>query len=216
MRALTSLVAVLMVNAMSTSCSIFPDPPKTLHVNHYLADKFDLDSVRRVMVLPFDESTGVASQASMVRSTFIMEMSKLQSFEVVPLPREAREFDEIYRNLSRGEISVEALAVLSERYGIDGVLLGTITNYRAYRPASLGLRVQLISMHSGRTVWAADGIYDCGDAAVLEDLQHYAKSFAASEDSLHGWRIHMLAPRKFATYVCHRIAGSAKEATLTR
>lgn len=210
----TATLAV--IACLGLGCSMFPAPPKPLQVNHYLADKLDLDSVRRVMVLPFDEAPGVASQAEMVHSSFIAEMSKLQSFEVVPLPREAREFDEIYRSLTRGTLSPDALAVLSERYGIDGVVMGTITNYRAYRPASLGLRIQLVSMHSGRTVWAADGIYDCGDAAVLEDLQHYARSFASPEDSLHGWRIHMLAPRMFATYVCHRIAGSAKEATATR
>ncbi|MHC5065312.1 MAG: hypothetical protein ACYTG5_15195 [Planctomycetota bacterium] len=216
MNSIYNLVAMSAVISLSSACTMFPTPPKQIQVNHYLADKLDLDSVRRVMVLPFDEAPGVASQADMVRGTFIAEMSKLQSFEVVPLPREAREFDEIYHSLTRGTLSPDALAVLSERYGIDGVVMGTITNYRAYRPASLGLRIQLVSMHSGRTVWAADGIYDCGDAAVLEDLQHYAKSFAAAEDSLHGWRIHMLAPRKFATYVCHRIAGSAREATVTR
>ncbi len=216
MSASPNLVAMIAMASLATGCSMFPAPPEPLQVNHYLADKLDLDSVRRVMVLPFHEAPGVASQSDLVRSAFIAEMTKLKSFEVIPLPREAQEYDEIYRSLTRGTISPDALAVLSERYGIDGAVMGTITNYRAYRPASLGLRIQLVSMHSGRTVWAADGIYDCGDAAVIEDLQHYAESFAAAEDSLHGWRIHMLAPRKFAAYVCHRIAGSVSEASATR
>lgn len=209
-------LSICAVGFMASACSLFPSAPEAQSINHYLADPLDLDSVRRVMVLPFDESPGVSSQEAMVRNMFIMEMGKLQSFEVVPLPEQAKEYQEIHRSLRRGNISVGALAKLSERYGIDGVILGTITSYRAYKPASLGMRVQLISMHSGKAVWAAEGMFDCGDAMVLEDLQHYAKSFAAAEDSLHGWEIHMLSPRKFAAYVCHRIAGSVKDAALRR
>lgn len=189
-------------------CHLFPSAPDKLHVNHYLGDPRDVDSVRRVMVLPFEEAPGVQAEAHMIRQAFSNEMLKLQRLEIVPLPSRAREHQEIYRDLTRGSLEPASLVTLSRRYNIDGVLMGTITSFRPYEPANLGLRVQLMSLHSGQTVWAAEGIYDANDASVQEDLQHYAASFAAAEDTLHDWEIHKLSPRKYASFVSHRLSGT--------
>ena len=124
------------------------------------------------------------------------------------LPDEAEEDREVYLSLTRGAISADALVRLSERYNVDGVVIGTLTSYRPYSPPNLGLRIQMISLHSGRTVWAVDGIYDSNDARVIEDLEHYAASFQAEEASMHGWEINLLSPRLYAGYVAHRLVGT--------
>ena len=91
------------------------------------------------------------------------------------------------------------------------MLVGTITNYRAYKPQHLGLRTQLVSVHSGNTVWAVDALYDAGDASTMSDLEHYATTFQAEDDSLHGWEMNLIAPTKFAAYVSHRVVGTWRE-----
>ena len=186
-------------------CAWLPQPPRAMPVNHYLADARDLDTVRRILVLPFDESSGVRGDRVRVREAFVRELAKIQRFEIVPLPGGAEEDRRLYESLVRGRLSPETVVLLGQRYQVDGLLLGTITAYRAYMPTHLGLRVRLVSVHSGSTVWAAEGLYDAADAATIEDLEHYARSAAAEEASFHGGDITLIAPSKFAGYVAQRL-----------
>jgi hypothetical protein len=67
------------------------------------------------------------------------------------------------------------------------------------------MRLQLVSLHSGRAVWIAEGHYDAAEAATLEDVQHYARSYLGHEASMHAWEINLISPRRFAAFVAHRL-----------
>jgi hypothetical protein len=56
------------------------------------------------------------------------------------------------------------------------LMVGTVTQWRAYQPPHLGMRTQLMSVHSGATVWAVDAIYDTNDRTTISDLRHYAET----------------------------------------
>ena len=201
----TLLLLVPLLGAASCELARLPHPKP---VSWYLAHRNDVIGVRRIMVLPFRETAGVQADIDGVRDAFLGELAKIQRFEVTPLPNGTDEDEKIYRALTRGRISADALVALAKRYKLDGVLVATITNYRPYLPQHLGLRVKLFSVHSGSYIWAAEGLYDANDARTLEDLEHYQKSFLAPETSMHGERINLLSPRKFATYVSHRLVGT--------
>jgi hypothetical protein len=205
-RAAAALAAVAL-----GACTWLPKPPEPKPVNFYSAAPRDLDNVQRVLVLPFACAAGVTADTMPLREAFLVELAKIQRLELVPLPDGAEEDRPLYESLVRGRISTEALVELSERYQLDGVLLGTVTAYRPYLPVHLGLRVQLVSVHSGSTVWAAEGLYDANDAATIEDLRHYQLSFAAAEASFHGVEINLISPRKFAAYVAHRLVATWRE-----
>ena len=206
-----ALIAIALTALGSASCGFVSNAPRQLPVNHFVADPRDFDTVRRVMVLPFDRSPGVNVSVDSVREAFLAELAKLQRFEVMPLPTRAAEHAEIHESVQRGRLSTDALVALSERYQVDGVLIASVTSYRPYPPMNLGLRVQLVSLHSGRTVWAAEGHYDANDARVVEDVEHYAHSFVAREASMHGWEINLISPRKFQGFVSHRIVATCRQ-----
>ncbi len=205
-----ALLTILGIMAVLPSCSLLPLPPRKVPVNHFVADRRDFDTVRRVMVLPFHTETGVHPASDTLRRAFLNEFIKLQRFEVVPLPLRAAEHQEINDSLRRGRLSTNALVALGERYELDGVMIGAVTSYRAYPPQNVGLRLQLVSLHSGKTVWAADGMYDANDARIVEDLQHYSESFAAQESSMHGWELNLLSPQKYAAFVTHRLVATCR------
>ena len=202
--------ALLLVAGLPAACGLFADAPTPKPVNAYRGDERDLAHVKRIMVLPFSPAPGVSAQATQVREAFLGEMAKIQKFEVVPLPDGAEEDRELYASLRHGRISAGELVELGKRYRLDGVLLGTITNYRPYLPQNLGLRMQLTSLHSGATVWAAEGHYDASDSATQNDLEHFATTFLGEEQSMHGWRINLLSPQKFAAFVSHRLVATLR------
>ncbi len=202
-----TLVALL-VCLCTISCSWFPRAPRQKPVDEYFADERDLGSVRRIMVLPFGEAFGVGADLERIHGAFHDELSKLQVFEIVPLPVDAQEDELILQSLHRGRVSTEALVSLSERYNLDGIMMGTVTSYRAYVQPHLGMRVQLMSIHTGSIIWAAEGFYDVSDARTMEDLRHYYLTSQTTEATGHGVEIYLISPTKFASYVSHRLVAS--------
>ncbi len=216
MNARRKVLLTLSICIGMVSCGIFARKPEPKRVNAYLADLRDVSSVRRIMVLPFAESPGVEADLVKIREAFVGELSKLQRFEIVPVPARAQEDSLINRSLMRGRVSTAALVSLSERYSLDGVILGTVTGYRAYMPPHLGMRLQLISIHSGATVWAAEGHYDASDARTIEDLNHYFQTSQAPDETGHGVEIYWISPMKFARYVSYRLVSSWNQALRSR
>jgi TolB-like protein len=183
-------------------------PPEKRPVNAYLADPRDLASVRRVMVLPFAEESGVTAETDRLRDAYLAELQKLRRFEIVPLPASAQECALLNHSARVGELSTEAVVHLCDRYYLDGVLIGSVTAWRAYMPQQLGMRTELVSVHSGAIVWAVDALYDAADRSTISDLRHYYEHMEADDNSLHGWEINLIAPSWFARYVAHRFVGT--------
>lgn len=191
----------------SASCNL-QRPLAEKPINCYLAEPSDLANVRRIMVLPFAHEAGVQADCVEVRDSFVTALQKLRRFEVVPLPEAAREDDALNASIRRGRLSTDAMVRLCERYALDGLLVGTVTAWRAYTPPHLGMRTQLISVHSGATVWAVDAMYDSNDRTTVDDLQLFAEHQIRDDGSLHGWEMNLLSPMKFTSYVAHRFVGT--------
>lgn len=209
MRRTLTFAAAAMTLAFA-GCQL-PRSPQQKVINSYLAERSDLENVRRIMVLPFTPVASVQCDCEKIRDSFLTELQKLRRFEVVPLPSSAQENEMLHASLRRGRLSTEAMVRLCERYSLDGVLVGTVTAWRAYSPPHLGLRTHLVSIHSGATVWAVDAIYDANDRSTISDLREYSGAMQHDDGSLHGWQINLLAPTKFTNYVAHRFVGTWSE-----
>jgi hypothetical protein len=193
-------------------CTLVPGTPQVQPVPAYFAGERDVDRVRRVMVLPFEVAPGVYANPADLREVLVAELAKLRRFELVPLPLGNDADELLYQQMSRGRISAEVLAELGTRYGIDGVLLGTITGYRPYTPPHLGVRLQLISLHTGAAVWATEVFYDAGNAATAADIEHFTYTVLAPESSMHGWELALISPNRFASFVFHRVVATWQDA----
>ncbi|MCA8977626.1 MAG: hypothetical protein KDC98_23075 [Planctomycetes bacterium] len=208
MRVTARLLPLCALAALLTSACQLPRAPQQKLINSYLAEPADLANVRRIMVLPFMPAASVDADCDKIRDSFLAELQKLRRFEVVPLPSTAQENEVLNESLRHGRLSTEAMVRLCDRYALDGVLIGTVTSYRPYTPAHLGMRTHLVSIHSGATVWAVDAIYDANDRSTISDLQEYAAMMQYDDGTLHGWQLNLLAPTKFTNYVAHRFVGT--------
>lgn len=202
-----ALVAMVLLLA---GCAL-ERPPEKRPVNHYLADPRDLDCVRRILVLPFSEEPGIAAEKDLVRSAYVDELQKLRRFEVVPLPTDVGEVAVLDASMRKGRIRAEEIVALCNRYRVDAVVLGSITAWRAYTPPRLGMRVQMVSVHSGSIVWAVDALYDANDRSMVNDLRHFYANVETHDHNQHGWEFDLLSPSRFCHYVAHRFAGTWSE-----
>ncbi|MBK8979757.1 MAG: hypothetical protein IPM29_27995 [Planctomycetes bacterium] len=191
-------------------CGSLSTAPRQLPLPCHRAPDEQLATMRRVCLLTFRNAVGVHAEADAVRATFAEELQKLHRFEVVPLPADAPEDSAIHAALMRAELATGPLAELVGRYGVDGVVIGTITAERPYQPPHLGVRLRLVSLHDGATLWSVDALFDSADARVQEDCRHYAETFQAEERSMHGWEMNLLSPQRYRAYVAHRVVATLR------
>ncbi|MEZ5967263.1 MAG: hypothetical protein R3F56_25730 [Planctomycetota bacterium] len=207
---MTRAAMLLVCGACLGGCQTVRAPQKK-PVDTYWADPRDVASVRRIMFLPIDAAPGTKAPTERMRAAVLDELAKVQRFEIVPLPDNTDEDETIYRAALRGHQPLEALVALGKRYNVDAVVLGTVTSYRAYPPAHLGLRLQMLSLHSGKPVWAAEGLYDAAEEATLDDVRHYARSYLSPEATMHGYEINLISPTRFTSFVAHRLVGTWRD-----
>jgi hypothetical protein len=161
--------------------------------------------MRRVAVLPISFDEEVQSVPNGLDQVFHAELTKLSTFEVVPISREelTTQFG-IMRISSVQIIPRDLLARLVVAYGVDGVLFTDVTHYFPYRPISIGVRCKLVDARSGVERWVFDHVFDTANGQVATA----AKQFSADEDAQQlpipsdGSNI-LQSPTLFGKYVAH-------------
>jgi hypothetical protein len=174
-------------------------------VNHHFATRAEISQVRRVLVVPFLVADGLHANEASVRRQFVTELEKLQRFEVIDPGNQGGDLDRLRQDALDGRLEPASVTELQERYRADAVLLATITHHRPYLPAVLGLRTQIVNLHSGRPIWAAEGLYDADDLATHRDLLQFCARMQTDDESRHGWEMTALSPQRFARYVSFRL-----------
>ncbi|PIE22962.1 MAG: hypothetical protein CSA62_09505 [Planctomycetota bacterium] len=201
-----ALAPILLLGA----CALLPQQEKLrpVAINSYLADPRDMIAVRRIVVLPVAGENVPSTLRKHLQHSLERSIAETQRFQVVPLPNVSDNDRELLRSEARGKLSIDSLVSLAKRYQIDGAVLCRVHAFQPYKPPILGLQTQLVSIHSGDTVWAADATYDSSIKRVQLDLRHYYETELAETESLHEWELLCLSPRLYGSYVVHRIVGT--------
>lgn len=185
------------------SCAVLLPAPMRAH--SWLADARDLDVVRRVLVLPL---VGPAVPLDYLKS-FGAELRNTLSgaarFQVLDLDTRDPDQVKLWETEKSGHLSLDALVDLGRKFAVDGVLLARITHFRAYLPPSIGVHLQLVSVHSGEAIWVVDQVFDSRRERIRLDTMRYAHDELAPETSLHDAEMVQLSPRRFGAYCCKRI-----------
>src|SRR5262249_26051439 len=88
---------------------------------------------------------------------------------------------------------------------VDAVLVGRLTQYRAYEPLAIGWRLKLIDADGARIVWATDEVFDAQRTDVANAARRYAKAHPASVTPVGDSRRILVSPRRFAQYTANEV-----------
>ena len=211
---MTRLGAVLVLAATGLSgCGLInrlpertPDPVPI--AVSYRAPTVDGHRVRRVVVLPFVETTGDQEATAIVRQALVDALHDRELFDVVVADEDSlteREERDIFLS---GVVQQQTLLRVAKHYGADAVLYGVVNRWKPYEPLALGMRIELVSAGAGDSVWSASAMFDAQDMDTQRDAHNYMDREQRPEDSLVGWRLVLLSPRRFASYACSRLAAT--------
>lgn len=194
-RILAPLALLSLVSCASTS---LPRP-----VHFYRGPALDEDGPRRVVLLPLGSEAAAGADA--VTGVFATELSKLGLFDVVPVPESALPEIEGRRVRLYGVYRLEDLIEIGRRHLADGVLVGSVTDYRPYPPLRLGMRLELLSTRTGRVLWSADASFDAHDRGTRSLIRRYHRKRAGASDSLMEGEVYLVSIDRFTRFACHQV-----------
>jgi hypothetical protein len=179
-----------------------PSPTMPRLANAVVSTDFESYSLRRIGLLPFagrdvDEGQGVDLQRALHT-----ELAQSTPFEIVLLDGADLAELEASDPYRRGWYKPRTIIGLTQRYSLDGVLFGTVTQERFYPPQLLGLRVDMVSAETGLVIWSGSVNVDASDQRVVEGLQ----LFYGNEADDQSWRVALLSPERFARFAAFQIA----------
>ena len=139
---------------------------------NYYVDGDGVLAVSRVLVMPFSNSTDWADASREVTAVFILELNKLNRFEVV-IPGDSANTTLRERLAKGGVIDYGNARSICDTYGADAIIFGEIKHYEPYKPFVLGIKFSMISAEKNRPIWIVDEILDSSMKKVSNAAKHY-------------------------------------------
>jgi len=166
-------------------------------------------NIRRVAVLPLvcdDKDFNLDQGRAQLEPVMMSELIKTKKFEVV-----SSDSAFLKNRTSRADwtgeeiLPPEFFSLLRESSGCDAVLFSRLTVFRAYPPLAVGWRVRLVDVQTGKTLWAADEVFDGGEAAVEDGARHHQLTEDRSPwGAPNEWFVQN-SPSKFGQYTAARL-----------
>jgi hypothetical protein len=182
---LTHKVAVLLVCALLLSgCESFSGSASSGDYSYVNPSK-SLTSIGRVAIVELDNNSSYPQIAADITDALFQELQKKQLFGLTVIRRS----DPSWRSLQLDgdfEYNLNDMSAMYKTLKCDGVLVGTITEFRPYPHMIIGLRLKLLDLRDGQLLWGLEQVWDSADKKTERRIKDYFKSQKRSGyDSLY-------------------------------
>ena len=207
--------AALAVCALSTGCHTIATPsdivlgkgyqPQNVYTENSALPK----TIRRVAVLPLvcDENDSIMNEGrAALEPVLVNELIKTKKFEVVSSDGaflKNRTSSAAWNG--EGVLPPDLFALLRENSACDAVLFSRLTVFRAYPPLAIGWRLRLVDAETGRTIWAADEVFDGGEPSVGDGARRHQLTQERDSNGVPSEWFIQNSPSKFGQYTAARL-----------
>ena len=176
--------------------------------NHYYRNpNKKLTTIGRVAIVELDNDSSYPQISNDITGSLFQALQKKQVFGLTLV----RQNDPSWRSLQLQRDStytLEQLLAIRETLKCDGVLLGTVTEYRPYPHMSVGLRLKLLDLRDGQLVWALEQIWDSADKTTEKRIKSYFKSEKRSGFAPLHEKLAAVSPLEFIKFISYEVAGT--------
>ncbi len=206
MSALVRRIAVALVGASCAACAmVHREPPPELARTRYVSD-YSTYSLRRVGLLPLIGLQGDPRRQTEFAQAFLFEFARSAPYELVALDgAQVAEVDPS-RPHERGAYSARTVLELAQRFRLDALLVGEVTQLEMYSPQLLAVQLELISAETGLAIWASSVHIDGGDRALEPNLEHFRRMQRDEAQGSADLQITLLSPARLARFAAFEIA----------
>mgnify|MGYP002633390587 CR=1 FL=1 len=169
--------------------------------NVYTVGDMPID-IKKVLYLPLTHRAGV-ELGDGVSDALITALRRSGRFELVVLDHEAlaRMLPNATGFSVGSTVPSSLLQAAGEEYGVDAIMQVEVTQYRPYKPISLGFRGRLFTAEEAKVLWSIDEVFDAGQESVAIGARLYSERFVEQAFPLQSSYSSLFSPRRFVSYV---------------
>jgi len=174
---------------------------------YYLNPNNKLHSIGRVAIVELDNDSSYPQVSADVTQALYQALQKRQVFGLTVI----RQHDPSWRGLQLDQDSsytLEQLLAIREALKCDGLLLGTVTEYRPYPHMVMGLRIRLLDLRDGQLQWALEQVWDSADKKTEKRIKDYFKSEKRSGFAPLHEKLAVVSPIEFLKFISYEVAGT--------
>jgi hypothetical protein len=173
--------------------------------SYYLNPHKDLRRIGRVALVALDSKSGTPDISAEMTDALFLAVQKEQLFGLTVVRREDRDWQAFQEDLNSAE-TLRQLAAMREALECNGLLVGTITEYRPYPHLAIGLRLKLLDLTDGQLVWGLEQVWDSADRTLQKRVKAYAKENMRTGTAPIQEELVVVSTLSFARFVAYETA----------
>jgi hypothetical protein len=180
--------------------------PSAPAANYYYRNpdkKFTM--IGRVAIVELQNDSSYPQISADITESLYQALQKRQVFGLTLVHQN----DPSWRSLqlqSDSNYTLEQLLAIRDALKCDGVLFGTVTEYRPYPHMTAGLRMKLLDLRDGQLVWALEQIWDSADKATEKRIKNYFKSVKREDFAPLHEKLAAISPLEFIKFVSYEVS----------
>ena len=198
----------LALSALCASCAALNAPSSPPLANAHSVPDLSSYRLRRVGLLPFNGKGLDPARSRELQESFLFELAGRSKFEVVLLtPQNLAEVDAA-QPYERGVYTARSILDISERFRLDGLLVGTVTQMQVYSPQLLGMQLELVAAETGLVIWSSECRIDGADSGFQARLARYQASQSTADGSDGEMEVTLLSPARLMRFAAAQVAAT--------
>ena len=159
----------------------------------------------RVAIVELHNDSSYPQISSNISGSLYQALQKRQVFGLTLV----RQDDPSWRSLQLkpdSSYTFEQLLAIRDTLKCDGIILGTVTEYRPYPHMAVGLRMKLLDLRDSQLVWALEQVWDSSDKATEKRTRDYFKSQKREGFAPLNEKLAAVSPIEFIKFVSYEVA----------
>jgi hypothetical protein len=169
-------------------------------------------NLQRVAVMPLVPGRGNRSAergVPLIQQLFTEELSRARIFDVVTLtPNRLDTLIGIRALYADSRLPVEFISKIKEETGCQALLFAELTTFRAYPPVAVGWKLHLFDLETETLIWAADEVFDGGQASVANALRLHIREKLSPNNAAATQLLVLDSPREMARFSLGEMIGT--------
>ncbi|MHC4596496.1 MAG: hypothetical protein ACYS19_16335, partial [Planctomycetota bacterium] len=168
---------LLLLAVLSSGCTIygvFGDSAPAADYYYLNPDK-RLATIGRVAIVELNNDSSYTQISTDITESLFQALQKKQVFGLTVVGQQ----DASWRSLQLdfdSTYTLEQIIAIRETLKCDGILIGTITEFRPYPHMAVGLRLKLLDLRDGQLLWALEQVWDNADKTTESRIKSYFKA----------------------------------------
>lgn len=159
----------------------------------------------RIAIVELQNDSSYPQMSNDITEALFQSLQKKQVFGLTMV----RQRDPLWKSLQLepdATYTLDQMAAIRQTLKCDGVLIGTITEFKPYPHMAAGLRLKLIDLTQGELLWALEQVWNSSDKITEQKIKKYLNETKSSSLKKSNERITSMSPLEFIRYVSFEVA----------